>query len=63
MDHRSPSGSLPTAGLYTVAASAAHARLYRAAGFVPAPEHGPLAVVCAARVTEIPLRNERWKQN
>ena len=31
--------------LYSAAASPAHARLYRAAGFVPAPEHGPLALI------------------
>ena len=32
-------------GLYAPAASPVHARLYAGLGFVPAPEHGPLAVI------------------
>ncbi len=32
-------------GLYAAAASPAHARLYRRVGFVPAQEHGPLALI------------------
>jgi hypothetical protein len=32
-------------GLYAPAASPAHARLYSGMGFVPAPDHGPLALM------------------
>ena len=32
-------------GLYAPAASPVHTRLYAGSGFVPAPEHGPLAVI------------------
>lgn len=45
-------------GLYTAAASPAHARLYRGVGFVLALEHGPLALIRPARVPGPPGRQD-----
>lgn len=44
-DELLPWGNEHNVGLYAAAALPAHARLYRGAAFVPAPEHGLLALI------------------